>query len=182
MKNGKSLTPVIPANGEAMALKPGMNLTTRSEGNPCRAKILSVTLLQTSGSIEILQSRARILVPCHRPNWNQIRLAAMVAMIARAMMTGPFSKPVPAKPPAAIRKMELGSGRPACSKKTTANTTISPLFIKNCKISDKAVTFPNPIKIVSMKDLAASGEESKLLGLFLRKRLGMARIKRFRWE
>ena len=118
---------MMPDKGAAIAFKPGMNLATSSTRGPLRVKLTWDLRTQESGSSEIRQSNWRTRTPFCRPSSCHIESLATAPMVANAMAIPRFIWCVPESAPAARSSGAEGTGRPACSTKTHANTSIVPV-------------------------------------------------------
>ena len=122
---------MMPDKGAAIAFKPGMNLATSSTRGPLRVKLTWDLRTQESGSSEIRQSNCRTRTPFRRPSSCHIESLATAPMVAKAMAIPRFIWCVPESAPAARSSGAEGTGRPACSTKTHANTSMYPCRTTN---------------------------------------------------
>ena len=122
---------MMPDRGAAIAFKPGMNLATSSTRGPLRVKLTWVLRTQESGSSEIRQSNWRTRTPFRRPSSYHIESLATAPRVANAMAIPRFIWCVPESAPAARSSGAEGTGRPACSTKTHANTSMYPCRTTN---------------------------------------------------
>src|SRR5262249_5076043 len=117
---------VVPASGDAMAFNPGTNFATSSMREPLRPNLSCVRRTQESGSSETLQIDLRTPTPLRRPSVYQIKSLIVAPSTAHTIATPRFMRCDPASAPAASSSGVDGTGTPACSANTQANTTRYP--------------------------------------------------------
>src|SRR5580693_2639803 len=130
-RNFQGFMRVSPANGAAVAPRPGTNLAIKRARAPKRANRLLVLLTQESGSSDMRQSRLRMERPRTRPSRNQMMSLVRDAATERPSEVQMEKLPNPDSAPMPSRTGSEGMGRPIPSANTFAARTQYPWRSRN---------------------------------------------------